>query len=110
MVPNKERGEVAVTLGGVDLILCAEMTRLATLTTAMGVKTFAEVYEGLIGFHPPTVLLAISAFTIDGDAEKACELIKPKDMGEFQRAMLELLSVGIDDEGAKEKKATAAKA
>ena len=71
--PNPERGEVAVTVGGVDLILCAEMQAIARLSKAMDARSLSDFYQRLLGGEPFAMRAVLATLVVDGDADAAIE-------------------------------------
>lgn len=63
---NPIRGEVTTKIGDVEVVLVADMNRLAVLSAATGRPTFHELYERLAGSEIDTVMQALRALTVRG--------------------------------------------
>lgn len=103
---NPIRGEVSVIIGDVEVILVADMNRLAQLSAATGRPTFEDLYQRLAGSEAHTTMEAVRIFTVRGkqgdkslDYLKTLEAISPNlDVGAMLRLrspMTELLSALI---------------
>lgn len=68
---NAERGEVPLKVGGTDLVIAAEIKRLATLSTALGCQSFFELYSKLANVEVAATIAAVEALTIHGDTSSA---------------------------------------
>lgn len=68
---NAERGEVPLTVGGVDLVIAAEMRGLAALSTRLNCQSFMELYLKLAGVELAATIAAVEILTIKGDGIKA---------------------------------------
>lgn len=69
--PNKSRGEVAVTVAGVELILCATMENLDKLEQETAGASIAELMRNLGACHKSTLKAGLLSLSVEGDAEKA---------------------------------------
>ena len=67
---NKSRGEVAVTLGGVPLILCATMENLDALEQATDLG-LTDLMRELAGFKLSVLKYSVQSLVVEGDADKA---------------------------------------
>jgi hypothetical protein len=68
---NAERGEVPLTVGGVDLVIAAEMRGLASLSARLGLLGFSELYSRLASAEINATMAAVECLAVMGDAEKA---------------------------------------
>lgn len=68
---NAERGEVPLTVGGVDLVIAAEMKGLAALSTRLGNPSFSDLYAKLVGAEINATMAAVECLTVKGDGAKA---------------------------------------
>lgn len=68
---NAARGEVLADAGGVEIVLCAEMERLAALSARLNCQSLQELYGRLIGSEPRATLAAVEILAVKGDAERA---------------------------------------
>ncbi len=101
MAANKAKGEIAVTIGGVDLVLAVTPDGLARFDATMAAGTFHEIYRLLSGGGPVAVREALKCFVVDGDGENAWNNLKPHEFMVFGNAMLEALTAHMpkDDPG-----------
>ncbi|MBA5779497.1 hypothetical protein H2509_20395 [Stappia sp. F7233] len=77
---NEARGEVAVTVGGVDLILCATLGGLAGVSAATKSETFAQMFRKICGGEPNAIIAVVQSWTVEGDAVAALKAMKIPDM------------------------------
>ncbi|NGN44987.1 hypothetical protein G6N74_28425 [Mesorhizobium sp. CGMCC 1.15528] len=89
---NGARGEVALKIGDIDLVIAATMRGLASLSTELGCKTFGELFERLSGVEAATLLAAIPRLTIRGDAEAAVDKLELSDVAACAAAINEALA------------------
>ncbi len=68
---NAERGEVPLTVGGVDLVIAAEMKGLAALSTRLGNPGFSDLYAKLVGAEINATIAAVECLAVKGDGVKA---------------------------------------
>ncbi|ESX78241.1 hypothetical protein [Mesorhizobium sp. LSHC414A00] len=76
---NGARGEVALTVGGVDLVIAAEMAKLATISTRLECKSLADLFVRLSGVEIAATMAAIELLTVRGDKLAAVAALKIKD-------------------------------
>jgi len=97
---NGARGEVALTVGGVDLVIAATMKGLAAVSTRLNCQSLSELFLRLSGTEVAATLAAISLLTVRGDHEKALERIRLKDYPACAEAFAKALAHHFDgDEG-----------
>lgn len=77
---NGERGEVPLTVGGVDLVIAAEMGRLAALSTRLGCNTFVEMYSKLAGAEVNAVMAGVELLAVRGNVAKALKEMQLSDL------------------------------
>lgn len=77
---NAERGEVPLHVGGTDLVIAAEIKRLASLSTAMRCQSFFELYSKLAGVEVAATIAAVEALTVRGDATAALNAMTIADL------------------------------
>ncbi len=68
---NAERGEVPLTVGGVDLVVAAEMSGLASLSSRMGLPGFSEMYAKIASAEINATMDAVECLAVKGDGAKA---------------------------------------
>ena len=115
MFVNAERGEVPLTVGNVNIVIAAEINRLAAVSTSLKCMSFAELYQRLMAVELAASLAAIQHLTVRGNAEAAVRALKLGDLPACKVAFTEALSHHLnDDEGkvdaAGEAAATSSKA
>jgi len=94
---NSARGEVPLSVGGVDLVIAAEMGRLAKLSTALGCQSFGELYQKLLGVELAAVRSAIENLTVAGDVGKALNHISIRDLTACATAFAAALAFQMGD-------------
>lgn len=77
---NAERGEVPLTVGGVDLTIAAEMKRLAALSTRLNCQSFMELYMKLASVELAATLAGIELLAVAGDPTAALKSITIADL------------------------------
>lgn len=88
---NAERGEVPLTVGGVDLVIAAEMARLASLSARLGCQSFVELYLKLAGVEVAATVAAVELLAIKGDATKAVAAMSIADLPACKDAFIAAL-------------------
>lgn len=76
---NGARGEVALKIGDVDLVIAAEMVGLANLSTHLKCESLSELFLKLSGVEPATTMAAIQFLTVRGDKAAALKAMKLSD-------------------------------
>lgn len=88
---NGARGEVALRVGDVDLVIAATMSGLAAVSTRLGSQSLSDLFLRLSGTEVAATMAAISLLTVRGDGEKAVEVLTLKDFpacaGAFAKAL-----------------------
>ncbi len=84
---NGARGEVALRVGGVDLVIAAEMERLAAVSTALECKSLSDLFTRLSSVEVAAVTAALPLLAIRGDAAAAVAKMKLKDFKAIAEAM-----------------------
>lgn len=95
---NGARGEVALKVGDVDLVIAATMKGLAAVSTRLGCQSLSELFLRLSGTEVAATMAAISLLTVRGDAEKALDIIKLKDYPACADAFAKALSHHFEGE------------
>lgn len=107
---NGERGEVNLNIGGVELVIAAEMKRLASLSTALELSSLQGLYERLLGVEVVATMTAIRCLTVRGDAALALSKLKLSHFADCKIAFSAALSHHlVDDEGNEKAAASPAK-
>lgn len=107
---NGARGEVALRVGGVDLVIAAEMGRLAELSTAMGYPSLAEFQRRIASLEVSTVVSCIRLLTVRGDTEAAIASLRLSDFPACATAFSDALNHHFGDGKGKGEAATEAAA
>lgn len=104
---NGARGEVALKVGGVDLVIAATMQGLAAVSTRLGCSSLQELFLRLSGTEVAATAAAISLLTVRGDSAAAIDKLKLKDFAECAEAFAKALSHHFEDDVGNEKAAEA---
>lgn len=97
---NGARGEVALKVGGVDLVIAATMNGLAAVSTRLECKSLADLFVRLSGVEIAATRAAIELLTIKGDKVAAVAALKLKDFRACADAFATALAHHFkDDEG-----------
>lgn len=98
---NGARGEVALKVGGVDLVIAATMNGLAAVSTRLECKSLADLFLRLSGVEIAATKAAIELLAIRGDKVAASAKLKLKDFKACADAFAEALAHHFkdDDEG-----------
>jgi hypothetical protein len=102
---NGARGEVALRIGSVDLVIAAEIGRLSAVSTALECKSFVDLYMRLLGVEVAATIAGIQHLTIKGDAKAALVELKLSDFAACREAFAAALQHHL---GGDEGKAAAA--
>lgn len=100
--PNKTRGEVALKVGGQDLILCATMANLDALEQETGGLGLTDLIAALSSYRFSVLKASLVALTVEGDAEAAwSQMVGAGQMPEIQSAIMAALvpDMGKGDPG-----------
>lgn len=95
---NGARGEVALRVAGVDLVIAATMKGLAAVSTRLGSQSLSDLFVRLSGTEVAATMAAVSLLTVRGDAEKAVEAMTLKDFPACAEAFAKALAHHFDGE------------
>ena len=104
---NKERGEVALRIGDVDLVIAATMQGLAAVSTRLGCQSLQELFLRLTGTEVAASLAAVTLLTVRGDHQAALDRMSLQDYPALAKAFSEALTHHFDGEPGKAKAAKA---
>jgi hypothetical protein len=93
---NAERGEVPLTVGGVELVIAAEMGRLAALSTRLACQGFMELYLKLAKAEINAVVAAVELLSIKGDVGKAIKEMTLADLPACTEAFMKTFTHHAD--------------
>ncbi len=79
LLHNAARGEVPVTIGGVDLVFAAEIGRVATLGSVLSAKGWNDLLAKMLSGEPEQIRLSIETLAVRGDAQRAIDRWDPAD-------------------------------
>ncbi|TPK18059.1 hypothetical protein [Mesorhizobium sp. B2-5-7] len=97
---NGARGEVALNVGGVDLVIAATMAGLAAVSTRLECKSLADLFVRLSGVEVAAAQAAIELLTVRGDKMAALAALKLRHFKAIADAFTVALSHHFkDDEG-----------
>jgi len=85
---NSERGEVPLSIGGVDLVIAASMEGLATVSTRLKCPSFADLYSRLVNVEVNAVIAGIESLTVRGDVGGAMKALSLRDLPACRVAFL----------------------
>lgn len=105
---NSARGEVALRIGAVDIVIAAEIERLAAVSTALGCQSFREMYLRVVDVELAAALAAVRHLTVRGDASAAASQLTLADLAACQKAFTDALSHHVGKAATVEEGATAA--
>jgi hypothetical protein len=92
MLPhNAQRGEVPLQVAGVDLVIAAEMGRLAAVSSRLGCQSFPDLYSRLANVELNAVFAGVELLTVRGDVGKAIAGITLRDVKPCQDAFIKAL-------------------
>lgn len=95
---NGARGEVALWIGKVPLVIVAEMGGLAAVSSRLSCKSMSDLFLRLSGVEPAATVAALDLLTVRGDKVKAIGSLKLKHFGAVAKAISEALSHHFDEE------------
>ena len=106
---NGARGEVTLRVGSVDLVIAAEIGRLAAVSTALDCKSFGDLYQRLLGVEVAATIAGVQHLAVKGDGTRAAAELLLADFPSCAMAFAAALSHHLmdaegkaeaDDEGA----------
>lgn len=104
---NKARGEVEVSVGGLNLILCAEMARLAAISGELGTVSMMEIAQR-VSDREPQALLACLKYLDISDNDEAINKLQIFDVMQIIDNILVAFAGGEEILESREKKQKAA--
>lgn len=97
---NGARGEVALWVGDVPLVIAATMSGLAAVSTRLECKSFQELFMRLSGVEAAATLAGLELLTVRGDRLAAIKKLKLKHFKDCAAAFNTALAHHFDgDEG-----------
>lgn len=97
---NEARGETALWVADVPLVLAAEIGRLSAVSTRLQCKSMNDLFLRLSGVEAAATLAAIELLTVKGNALEAITKIKLKHFPACAEAFSAVLSHHFEgDEG-----------
>lgn len=97
---NGARGEVALRVADVDLVIAATMQGIAAVSTRLGCQSLQELFLRLSGTEPAATLAALSLLTVRGDSAAAIDKLKLKHYPAIAEAFAKALAHHFEgDEG-----------
>ena len=106
---NGARGEVALWVGNVPLVIAATMQGLSTVSTHLECKSLADLFLRLSGTEIAATRAAIPALTVTGEATKALDVLKLSHFKAIAEAFSAALSHHFEDDDAGNAKPAKAK-
>lgn len=97
---NEARGEARLVIDGVELVIAAEMGRLAALSSRLQCGSLNDLFARLSEVEVGATVAGIELLTIKGDALAAIQVLKLKHFGDCKTAFLSILMHHfVGDEG-----------
>lgn len=97
---NEARGEAALWVGDVPLVVAATMQGLSAVSSRLQCKSLNDLFLRLSGTEVAATVAAIELLTVKGDALKAINGLKLKHFAACGAAFLSVLTDHFDgDEG-----------
>lgn len=108
---NGERGEKPLSISGVEIVIAAEMGRLAALSSRLGSNSFIEMYSKLAGAEVNAVMAAVELLAVKGDVPKALKAMQLSDLPKCVDAIMAVFAhhaekVPGNEQPAKQKEKT----
>jgi tRNA G37 N-methylase Trm5 len=102
MLVNSARGEVPLKIGTAEVVLCAEMQRMAMFSDRLGNTGLKTIFQRLSESDVSALYSFIDCFTIDGDVAKLKAEIKTfEDLAKIQEAALKVLEIFTEKPSSK---------
>lgn len=95
---NEARGEVALWVGDVPLVLAAEMSRLSAVSSRLQCKSLNDLFLRLSDVEAAATIAGIELLTVKGNALEAIQKIKLKHFGACRVAFMAVLAHHFDEE------------
>lgn len=95
---NEARGEVALWVGDVPLVLAAEMSRLSAVSSRLQCKSLNDLFLRLSDVEAAATIAGIELLTVRGKPLEAIEKIKLKHFGACRVAFMAVLAHHFDEE------------
>jgi hypothetical protein len=95
---NEARGEVALWIDDVPLVLAAEMGRMAAVSTRLGCKSLNDLFLRLSDVEAAATVAGIELLTVRGKALDAIMKLKLKHFGACKVAFMAVLAHHFDGE------------
>lgn len=95
---NGARGEVALKVGDVDLVVAATISGLAKLSTRLESRSMGDLFEKLANVEVNTVIAGLELLTVRGDAKAAVAALRLGHFPAIAKAFSEALAHHFGDE------------
>lgn len=95
---NAARGEVALKIGTVNLVLAATIEGLSAVSTALDCKSLSDLFVRLSGTEVAATRAAIQFLTVDGDKDEALGVLKLKHFSACADAFAKVLAHHFEGE------------
>lgn len=97
-IVNGARGEVGLSIGGVDIVIAATMQGLAATSTALNCKSMNDLFVRLSQVEIAAAQAGLQHLTVRGDAKAALSALKLKHFPLLSQAFEIALSHHFADE------------
>ncbi len=95
---NEARGEARLVIEGEELVIAAEMGRLAALSSRLQCKSLNDLFVRLSDVEVAATVAGIELLTIKGDALAAINKLQLKHFGDCKSAFLGVLTHHFEDD------------
>lgn len=95
---NAARGEVALKIGTVNLVVAATIEGLSAVSTALDCKSLSDLFVRLTGTEVAATRAAIQFLTVAGDKDEALRVLKLKDFTACTEAFTKALAHHFEGE------------
>lgn len=95
---NEARGEARLMIDDVELVLAAEMGRLAALSSRLQCKSMADLFARLTNVEASAAVVGIELLAVEGDWLKALQKLKLKHFKAVSQAFTDILAHHFEGE------------
>jgi K+-transporting ATPase A subunit len=96
---NEARGEIAVTVDGVDLVVAAEMERLAMLSSQIGCQSWTDMVSRISGAELSAIYAVLEICVVRGNVKAARKALTPRGAFALGGALTVAMTHWFDKDG-----------
>lgn len=96
---NPARGEVSLSIDGHEVILAAELGRLASVSKALDCQSLEDLWGKLTSMEVGAVMAGVGALTVRGDKAGALNALRLRHFKACQEAFIAALSYQMEPAG-----------